>query len=75
MLRRILRRRVLKPYLARCPRGAGCRAQADDGDRQREFSLVPLKELANNALRRALETIFRVLDDIKGAKSPLHLPT
>src|SRR5919197_2240536 len=25
-----------------------------------EFSLVPLKELANNALRRALETIFRL---------------
>ncbi|MCA1602301.1 MAG: hypothetical protein LC776_11875 [Acidobacteria bacterium] len=28
-----------------------------------EFSLVPLKELANNALRRALETIFRLFDD------------
>jgi hypothetical protein len=40
-----------------------------------EFSLVPLKELANNALRRALETIFRLFDDTKGAKSPLHLPT
>jgi hypothetical protein len=38
-----------------------------------EFSLVPLKELANNALRRALETIFRLFDDIKGAKSPLQL--
>jgi hypothetical protein len=38
-----------------------------------EFSLVPLKELANNALRRALETIFRVLDDTKGVKSPLQL--
>jgi hypothetical protein len=40
-----------------------------------EFSLVPLKELANNALHRALETIFRLFDDTKGAKSPLHLPT
>jgi hypothetical protein len=40
-----------------------------------EFSLVPLKELINGILRRALETIFRVLDDTKGAKSPLHLPT
>ena len=40
-----------------------------------EFSLVPLKELANNALRRALETISRLFDDTKGAKSPLHLPT
>src|ERR671915_255574 len=40
-----------------------------------EFSLVPLKELANNALRRALETLFRLVDDTKGAKSPLHLPT
>ena len=38
-----------------------------------EFSLVPLKELANTALRRALETIFRLFDDIKGAKSPLQL--
>jgi hypothetical protein len=40
-----------------------------------EFSLVPLKELANNALRRALETISRLFDDTKGAKSPLHLLT
>jgi hypothetical protein len=40
-----------------------------------EFSLVPLKELAHNALCRALETIFRLFDDTKGAKSPLHLPT
>jgi hypothetical protein len=40
-----------------------------------ELSLVPLKELANNALRRALETIFRLFDNTKGAKSPLHLPT
>jgi hypothetical protein len=39
-----------------------------------ELSLVPLKELANNALRRALETISRLFDDTKGAKSPLHLP-
>jgi hypothetical protein len=38
-----------------------------------EFSLVPLKELANNALRRALETIFRLFDDTKGAKSTLQL--
>jgi hypothetical protein len=38
-----------------------------------EFSLVPLTELANNALRRALETIFKLFDDIKGAKSPLQL--
>src|SRR5436305_4319016 len=40
-----------------------------------EFSLVPLKELANNALRRALATISRLFDDTKGANSPLHLPT
>jgi len=39
-----------------------------------ELSLVTLKELANNALRRALETIFRVLDDTKGVKSPPQLP-
>src|ERR687892_1667389 len=39
-----------------------------------ELSLVPLKELANNALRRALETISRLFDDTKDAKSPLHLP-
>jgi hypothetical protein len=39
-----------------------------------ELSLVPLKELANNALRRALETIFRVLDDTKDVKSPPQLP-
>ena len=39
-----------------------------------ELSLVPLKELANNALRRALETIFRLFDDTKSVKSPLHLP-
>jgi Transposase DDE domain len=39
-----------------------------------EFSLVPLKELTKGALRRALEIIFRVLDDTKGVKSPPHLP-
>jgi hypothetical protein len=39
-----------------------------------EFSLVPLKELTKGALRRALETIFRVLDDTKGVKSPPQLP-
>jgi hypothetical protein len=38
-----------------------------------EFSLVPLKELANNALRRALETIFRLFDDTSGVKKPLQL--
>jgi hypothetical protein len=27
------------------------------------------REIANNALRRALETIFRLFDDIKGVKS------
>jgi hypothetical protein len=39
-----------------------------------ELSLVPLKELINGTLRRALETIFRVLDDTKGVKSPPQLP-
>src|ERR671916_171928 len=38
-----------------------------------EFSLVPLKDLTQGILRRALETIFRVLDDTKGVKSPLQL--
>jgi hypothetical protein len=38
------------------------------------LSLVPLKELINGTLRRALETIFRVLDDTKGVKSPTQLP-
>src|ERR671918_699414 len=38
-----------------------------------ELSLVPLKELTNGALRRALETIFRLFDDINGVKSPLQL--
>lgn len=40
-----------------------------------EFSLVPLKELTKGILRRALETIFRVLDDTKGVKSPPQLPS
>jgi hypothetical protein len=39
-----------------------------------ELSLVPLKELTQGILRRALETIFRVLDDTKGVKSPPQLP-
>jgi hypothetical protein len=39
-----------------------------------ELSLGPLKELINGTLRRALETIFRVLDDTKGVKSPPQLP-
>ena len=39
-----------------------------------ELSLVPLKELANNALRRALVTIFRLFDDTQGVKSPPQLP-
>jgi hypothetical protein len=34
---------------------------------------VPLKELTNGALRRALETIFRLFDDTKGVKSTLQL--
>jgi putative transposase len=38
-----------------------------------ELSLVPLKELTNSALRRALETIFRLFDDTKGVKSTLQL--
>jgi Transposase DDE domain len=38
-----------------------------------ELSLVPLKELINGTLRRALETIFRLFDDIKGVKSPPQL--
>jgi len=38
-----------------------------------ELSLVPLKELTNSALRRALETIFRLFDDTSGVKSPLQL--
>jgi hypothetical protein len=38
-----------------------------------ELSLVPLKELTNGALRRALETIFRLFDDTKSVKSTLQL--
>ncbi len=38
-----------------------------------EFSLVPLKKLANNALRRALETILKLFDDTRGVKRPLQL--
>jgi Transposase DDE domain len=38
-----------------------------------ELSLVPLRELTNGALRRALETIFRLFDDTTGVKSPLQL--
>ncbi len=38
-----------------------------------ELSLVPLKELTNSALRRALETIFRLFDDTMGVKSTLQL--
>jgi hypothetical protein len=39
-----------------------------------EFSLVTLKELTKGPLRQAVETIFRVLDDTKGVKSPPQLP-
>jgi hypothetical protein len=38
-----------------------------------EFSLVPLKELTNGALRRALETILKLFDDTSGVKRPLQL--
>jgi hypothetical protein len=38
-----------------------------------ELSLVPLKELTKGALRRALETIFRLFDDTNGVKSTLQL--
>lgn len=38
-----------------------------------ELSLVPLKELTNSALRRALETILKLFDDTSGVKSPLQL--
>ena len=38
-----------------------------------ELSLVPLKELANTTLRRALETILKLFDDTSGVKSPLQL--
>jgi IS4 transposase len=39
-----------------------------------ELSLVPLKELTNRALRRALETILKLFDDTRGVKSSLQLP-
>jgi FOG: Transposase and inactivated derivatives len=38
-----------------------------------EFSLVPLKELTNGALRRALETILKLFSDTGAVKSPLQL--
>jgi IS4 transposase len=38
-----------------------------------ELSLVPLKELANNALRRALETILTLFSSPIGVKKPLQL--
>jgi IS4 transposase len=38
-----------------------------------ELSLVPLKELTNSALRRALETTLKLFDDTSGVKSPLQL--
>jgi hypothetical protein len=38
-----------------------------------EFSLVPLKELTNGALRRALETILKLFNDTSGVKRPLQL--
>jgi hypothetical protein len=38
-----------------------------------ELSLVPLKELTNGALRRALETIFRLFNDTSDVKKPLQL--
>jgi hypothetical protein len=38
-----------------------------------ELSLVPLKELTKGALRRALETIFRLFDDTNSVKSPLQI--
>jgi hypothetical protein len=38
-----------------------------------ELSLVPLKEFTNSALRRALETIFKLFDDTSGVKKPLQL--
>jgi hypothetical protein len=40
-----------------------------------ELGLVPLEELTNGALRRALETILKLFGDTNGVKSPLHLPT
>ena len=38
-----------------------------------ELSLVPLKELTNGALRRALETILKLFDDTSDVKRPLQL--
>jgi hypothetical protein len=38
-----------------------------------ELGLVPLKELANSALRRALETILKLFGDTSGVKRPLQL--
>ena len=40
-----------------------------------ELSLVPLKELTNRALRRALETILRLFDDTRSVKVPQQLVT
>ncbi len=37
-----------------------------------KLSLVPLKELTNGALRRALETILKLFDDTSGVKRPLQ---
>jgi hypothetical protein len=38
-----------------------------------ELSLVPLKDLTNGALRRALETILTLFSDPIGVKKPLQL--
>jgi hypothetical protein len=38
-----------------------------------ELSLVPLKELTNGALRRALETILMLFGDPIAVKKPLQL--
>jgi Transposase DDE domain len=38
-----------------------------------ELSLVPLKELTNSALRRALETIVKLFSDTSGVKKSLQL--
>jgi IS4 transposase len=38
-----------------------------------ELSLVPLKELTNSPLGRALETILKLFNDTRGVKSPLQL--
>jgi hypothetical protein len=40
-----------------------------------ELSLVPLKELTNRALRRALETILRLFNDTRSVKVPQQLVT